>query len=53
MFQWMFQHTVIRRINVLGMEAQNEPLTLSDFNEYDWVTSVENLIGIGSAVFEI
>ncbi len=30
--------TVFRRINALGAEAQNEPLSLSDFNETHYVT---------------
>ena len=37
MFWAEYTHTVFRRINVLGAEAENEPLTLSDLNENDCV----------------
>ena len=46
--------TVFSRINALGVEAENEPLSLSDFNEINFPTllntltlSAENLIEIG------
>ena len=46
--------TVFRRINAPGAEAQNELLTLSDLDEIHWYMNIdENLIGIGSVVFEI
>ena len=49
------RYTTFRQIEVLGAEAENEPLPSSDFNEAtNTITiSAENLIQIGSVVCEI
>ena len=33
------EHTILRRINAPDAEADNEPLSLADFNETYWVHS--------------
>ena len=37
----LYCHTVFHQMNVPGVEAKNEPLSLSDFDETNRVTSQE------------